>query len=126
MSQMNARFRAYSCYRFWNNSDITSCSTSLRSRKSSGLLSTAMDWICLVMATEFGRSPKLSKFTAGRGHHPAVFTWWVAGGGMKGGFVYGQSDEAGERVDENAVEHSPSGRRFTVADQGQPVIDLFA
>lgn len=105
-----------------------------------------LDSTLVVMATEFGRSPKLSEFTAGRGHHPAVFTWWVAGGGMKGGFVYGKSDEAGERVAEravtmpelnatiaqalgidlNAVEHSPSGRPFTVADKGQPVTELFA
>ena len=105
-----------------------------------------LDSTLVVMATEFGRSPKLSEFTAGRGHHPAVFTWWVAGGDMKGGFVYGKSDEAGERVAENAVtmpelnatiaqalgidlnavEHSPSGRPFTVADKGKPVIELFA
>jgi len=105
-----------------------------------------LDSTLVVMATEFGRSPRLSEFTAGRGHHPAVFTWWVAGGGMKGGFVYGQSDEAGERVAEhavtmpdfnatiahslgidlNAVEHSPSGRPFTAADKGQPVTELFA
>ena len=47
------------------------------------------------MATEFGRTPRISEVTAGRGHHPAVFTWWVAGGGMKGGYVYGKSDATG-------------------------------
>ncbi|MBL9083154.1 MAG: DUF1501 domain-containing protein [Planctomycetales bacterium] len=100
----------------------------------------------VVMATEFGRSPQLSTVTAGRNHHPAVFTWWAAGGGIKGGYVYGKSDDAAERVAENPVnmpdfnasvahavgidvakvEHSPSGRPFTVADNGQVIHDLFA
>ncbi len=100
----------------------------------------------VVMATEFGRSPQISNVTAGRGHHPAVFTWWLAGGGVKGGYVYGSSDEIGEHVSEKAVsmpdlnatiaqamgidlqhiEHSPSGRPFTLADKGQPVLELFA
>jgi hypothetical protein len=100
----------------------------------------------VVMATEFGRTPQISEVTAGRGHHPATFTWWVAGGGMKGGYVYGKSDKAGERIAENPVnmpdfnatiayamgidleqvEHSPSGRPFTVADKGKLIDDLFA
>ncbi len=100
----------------------------------------------VMMISEFGRTPKINEATAGRGHHPGVFTWWLAGGGTKGGYVYGKSDEIGERVadkpvtmpDFNAtvalatgmdlkhVEHSPSGRPFTVADKGQPVMDLFA
>jgi len=96
------------------------------------------------MATEFGRSPKIGSRGGGRGHHPAAFTWWLAGGGMKGGYAYGASDEAGERVadkpvtmpdfnatiaqtigmDLDKVLHSPSGRPFTVANKGQPVTDL--
>lgn len=107
-----------------------------------GLLSTTL----VVMATEFGRSPKISDVTAGRGHHPGVFTWWLAGGGVKGGYVHGKSDEIGEHVAEKPVtmpdlnatialslgidlqhiEHSPSGRPFTVADKGKPVTELFA
>ena len=100
----------------------------------------------VIMITEFGRTPKINEATNGRGHHPGVFTWWLAGGGVKGGYAYGQSDEIAERVadkpvtmaDFNAtvalalgmdlkhVEHSPSGRPFTVADKGQPVMELFA
>jgi uncharacterized protein (DUF1501 family) len=100
----------------------------------------------VVMATEFGRTPRLNEVTAGRGHHPAVFTWWLAGGGVKGGYVYGRSDASGDRVDEHPVtmpdfnatiahamgidlhrlEYSPSGRPFTVADKGEPVLELFA
>ena len=42
-----------------------------------GLLASTL----VVMATEFGRTPQISEVTAGRGHHPGVFTWWLAGGG---------------------------------------------
>ena len=100
----------------------------------------------VVMATEFGRTPRISNETAGRGHHPSVFTWWLAGAGMKGGYVHGSSDEIGERVGDKPVtmqdcnatigqamgidlqhiEHSPSGRPFTVADKGKPVVELLA
>jgi hypothetical protein len=99
----------------------------------------------VVMATEFGRTPRISNETAGRGHHPGVFTWWLAGAGVKGGYVHGSSDEIGERVAEKPVtmqdcnatiaqamgidlqhiEQSPSGRPFTVADKGKPLIELF-
>jgi hypothetical protein len=107
-----------------------------------GLLASTL----VVMATEFGRTPQISDETAGRGHHPGVFTWWLAGAGMKGGYVHGSSDEIGERVAEKPVtmqdcnatiaqamgidlqhiDHSPSGRPFTVADKGQPVMEVFA
>jgi hypothetical protein len=106
-----------------------------------GLLASTL----VVMATEFGRTPQISTVTAGRGHHPGVFTWWLAGSGVKGGYVHGQSDAIGEHVAENPVtmpdlnatvamalgmdishiEHSPSGRPFTVADKGRPVTALF-
>ena len=105
-----------------------------------------LDRTLVVMATEFGRSPRISEVTAGRGHHPAAFTWWMAGGGVKGGYVHGSTDEAGERVaaapvtmpDFNAtIAHalglpleaevrSPSGRPFTVAGDGRPLLSLFS
>jgi uncharacterized protein (DUF1501 family) len=100
----------------------------------------------VMMITEFGRTPQINEATAGRGHHPGVFTWWLAGGGMKAGFVYGESDAIGEKVADKPVtmpdfnatvaralgvylahtEHSPSGRPFTIADKGKPVMELFA
>ena len=99
----------------------------------------------VVLATEFGRSPKINN-VGGRDHHPEAFTWWVAGGGMKAGFVLGKSDDAGERVAERPVhmqdfnatiaqalgldlariKTSPSGRPFTVANDGEPIAELFA
>lgn len=107
-----------------------------------GLLTSTL----VMMITEFGRTPKINEATAGRGHHPGVFTWWLAGAGIKGGYVHGQSDDIAEHVadkpvtmpDFNAtvalamgmdlthIEHSPSGRPFTVADKGKPVMELFA
>jgi hypothetical protein len=106
-----------------------------------GLLSSTL----VVMATEFGRTPQFNEATAGRGHHPGVFTWWLAGAGIRGGYVHGKSNETAERVEENPttmqdfnatvayalgmdlqrIEQSPSGRPFTVADKGKPVVDLW-
>ncbi len=46
---------------------------------------------------EFGRTPTVQKGDGpkGRDHHPDGFTMWMAGGGVKGGFRYGQTDEFG-------------------------------
>ena len=37
------------------------------------------------------------------GHHAAVYSSWVAGGGFAGGKVYGESDDLGEQVARDAV-----------------------
>ena len=42
--------------------------------------------------TEFGRMP-CSQGAKGRDHNPFTFTSWLAGGGVKGGTTYGESDE---------------------------------
>ncbi len=39
----------------------------------------------------------------GRNHHPKAFTVWLAGGGAKGGFTYGSTDEFGYAPAENPV-----------------------
>ena len=67
----------------------------------SGLLETTM----IVMAGEFGRTPKLSTldkvfFKPGRDHWGAVQTAFFAGGGIRGGTVVGSSDEIGAYPDE--------------------------
>ena len=49
---------------------------------------------------EFGRTPT-SQGTNGREHHPHGYSIWLAGGGVKGGFVHGATDELGF----HAVEH---------------------
>jgi hypothetical protein len=59
-----------------------------------------LDETLVVWTTEFGRTPG-EDGPGGRGHHGAVFSSWLAGGGVKGGTVYGRSDDIGARVEEN-------------------------
>jgi len=58
----------------------------------------------VVWCTEFGRTPS-TKATAmdGRDHYKDAFTCWMAGGGVKGGYVHGATDEVGEKIVENPV-----------------------
>ena len=51
----------------------------------------------IVWGGEFGRTPMFQGKgrTAGRDHHIRCFTMWLAGGGIRGGTSYGQSDELG-------------------------------
>ena len=51
---------------------------------------------------EFGRKP-VEENGDGRGHHPQVFSVWMAGGGVRGGLTYGSSDEFGHSPAENPV-----------------------
>jgi hypothetical protein len=46
----------------------------------------------VLWTTEFGRMP-CNQGTVGRDHNPFVFTNWLAGGGVKGGVTFGDSDE---------------------------------
>ena len=66
--------------------------------KSRGLL----DDTLVIFGTEFGRTPA-AQGTDGRDHHPHAFTIWLAGGGVRGGMAYGQTDEFGYYVAENKV-----------------------
>jgi hypothetical protein len=64
----------------------------LQDLKSRGML----DETLVVWTTEFGRTPFNSAPNAsGREHHHWVYSSWMAGGGAKGGAVYGESDEYG-------------------------------
>ena len=54
----------------------------------------------IVWAGEFGRTPH-SAGRDGRDHHPEGFSVWLAGGGVKGGMVYGATDELGIHAVEN-------------------------
>ena len=57
-----------------------------------------------VWATEFGRSPATQGLNSpGRDHHPSAFTCFLAGGGVKKGFHYGESDEVGYFVAKDKV-----------------------
>ncbi|MCB1234379.1 MAG: DUF1501 domain-containing protein, partial [Verrucomicrobiae bacterium] len=99
----------------------------------------------VVLATEFGRTPEINQ-NEGRDHHPQAFTCLMSGGGVRGGRLWGKTDERGANVTEDKVSvpdlnatiayalglpldqvlYSPSKRPFTVADKGKPVAGLFA
>lgn len=118
----------------------TALSTLMADLEARGLL----DETLVVLATEFGRTPRINGNT-GRDHHPRCFSMLLAGGGIRGGQVYGVSDERGDAVgsghvgvpDFNAtiayalglplkqVITAPNGRPFTIADKGEPLVGLF-
>ncbi|MBM80474.1 MAG: sulfatase, partial [Planctomycetaceae bacterium] len=58
-----------------------------------------LDETLVVWGGEFGRTPTIQASTkgknVGRDHHTDGFTMWMAGGGVKGGFRYGATDEFG-------------------------------
>jgi hypothetical protein len=99
----------------------------------------------VVVATEFGRTPEIQpQNNNGRDHHPAAFSTLLAGGGIKGGAVHGETDRTANRVsrdpvtipDFNAtIAHalglphdlvimSPTRRPFKIADKGIPITSL--
>lgn len=55
------------------------------------------DETLVVWAGEFGRTPDTGNGD-GRDHHPFAFSIWLAGGGVKGGVTYGETDEVGDRL----------------------------
>ena len=100
----------------------------------------------VVVATEFGRTPTIkTEHSDGRDHHPGAFSCVLAGGGVKGGQKYGETDASGQKVKENEVSvqdfnatiayalglphdlvlMSPSKRPFKIADKGSPITSIF-
>ncbi len=61
-----------------------------------------LDETLVVIGGEFGRSPE-SQGSKGRDHHNLGFTMLMAGGGVKGGQIYGATDEIGLRAIEKPV-----------------------
>lgn len=64
--------------------------------KSRGLL----DETLVIFSGEFGRTPFVQG-TNGRDHNPYGFSLWLAGGGLKKGYIHGATDEYGYRVVQN-------------------------
>src|SRR5262249_27206799 len=71
----------------------------LKDLKSRGLL----DETLVVWAGEFGRTP-MAQGSNGRDHNPFGFTIWLAGGGIRGGTIYGATDEYGYYAVENKLQ----------------------
>jgi uncharacterized protein (DUF1501 family) len=103
-----------------------------------------LDETLVVLASEFGRTPVINR-NAGRDHHPLAFSVVMAGGGIRGGNVYGRTDENGHGVaqdpvtipdlnatiayacglDPRSVLYADSGRPFSVADEGKALTGVF-
>ena len=62
-----------------------------------------LDETLVVVAAEFGRSPKITRSNSGREHWPDCFSVLFAGGGIKGGQVYGETDADGKEVKDKPV-----------------------
>ncbi len=74
----------------------------LRDLKRCGLLDSTL----VIWGGEFGRTPTSQKsgdVYTGRDHNMQAFTSWMAGGGVRGGLSYGETDEFGHQVIENPV-----------------------
>jgi hypothetical protein len=114
----------------------------LEDLKQRGLLDTTL----IIWAGEFGRTP-FAQGADGRDHNPFGFSIWMAGGGVKGGTVYGATDEFGYKAVEKKVEmhdlhatmlyclgldHTRSTFRFSGRDmrltdvQGKVLFDILA
>lgn len=89
--------------------DITSCASYtdkasyalITDLKQRGLL----DETLVIWGGEFGRTPmaQSNKGDMGRDHHIKGFSMWLAGGGVKGGYSHGNTDELGYNAVENPV-----------------------
>ncbi len=66
-----------------------------------------LDDTLIVFAGEFGRTAygqgKLKRDNYGRDHHPRCFSAWLAGGGIKGGISYGETDDFSYNIANNPV-----------------------
>ncbi|MGV3533197.1 MAG: DUF1501 domain-containing protein [Chthoniobacteraceae bacterium] len=76
----------------------------IRDLKQRGLL----DDTLVIWGGEFGRTPMVENNPdagrkMGRDHHPQAFTMWMAGGGVKRGFVMGETDELGFHITQDRV-----------------------
>ncbi|WPR76792.1 DUF1501 domain-containing protein [Algoriphagus sp. NG3] len=110
-----------------------------------------LDETLVIWGGEFGRTNycqgKILVDNYGRDHHPRAFSIWMAGGGVKSGMVYGQTDEFGYNITENPVHvhdfqatvlhlmgidhermtYKHLGRRYRLTDvSGKVVKDLIA
>jgi hypothetical protein len=118
----------------------------IKDLKQRGLLDSTL----VVWGSEFGRTPLGENRTdgkpaTGRDHHPFAFTMFMAGGGLKGGLTYGQTDDIGWSVTRDPVHinylhatylhlfgldhlkltHRFQGRDFRLTDVGGNVVDAW-
>jgi hypothetical protein len=87
-----------------------SLATLLTDLEQRGLLARTL----VMVSSEFGRTPKING-TAGRDHWPKVFSVMLAGGGIKGGTIYGSSNATASEPDSDPV--GPADLAATVYQQ---------
>jgi hypothetical protein len=110
-----------------------------------------LDDTLVIWGGEFGRTSfsqgKLTPEGFGRDHHPGAYTTWMAGGGVKPGLVYGQTDDFAHNVVKDKVHvhdfqatllymlgidhekfiYKNEGRRYRLTDvHGQVIKDILA
>jgi hypothetical protein len=106
-----------------------------------------LDSTLVIWGGEFGRLPIVQKGGTGRDHNPHAFTTWMAGAGVKGGTLYGKTDEIGHKaivdrvsindlhatilhllgIDHKRLTYRYSGRDFRLTDvAGNVVKDILA
>lgn len=104
-----------------------------------------LDDTLVIWMGEFGRTPKISQHD-GRDHYPQAWSAVLAGGGVRAGQVYGETDAEGAKVTKDQVTvpnffatlatllhidptrelMSPVGRPISISEAGQPVRGLIA
>ncbi|MEM9586397.1 MAG: DUF1501 domain-containing protein [Planctomycetota bacterium] len=110
--------------------------------KSRGMLDSTL----VIWGGEFGRMP-ISQRGSGRDHNPNGFLMWMAGGGIRGGTQYGETDEIGYKavvnpvsvhdvhatilhlmgLDHKALTYTHNGRRYRLTDvAGNVIHDIIA
>jgi len=102
-----------------------------------------LDSTLVIVGTEFGRTPKINP-TSGRDHWPKVYSTVLAGGGIKRGLVYGESDATGSEpmtdpvsvenwaatiynlvgIDHKKILMAPGSRPVKIIDGGNPIKDI--
>lgn len=115
-------------------------STLLKELKDRNLLGSTL----VVCMGDFGRTPDING-NDGRDHYPGAWSAWMAGGGIRGGVVRGETDGEGRKVvkdptrvqdllasvadrlglDPTTEERTPMGRPIAVTDEGSRLTDLF-
>jgi len=79
------------------------CYALIQDLKQRGML----DDTLVILAGEFGRTiysqGKLTETDYGRDHHPRCFSLWMAGGGIKGGVVHGETDDFSYNITQDPV-----------------------
>jgi uncharacterized protein (DUF1501 family) len=71
-----------------------------------------LDETLMVVAVDFGRSPKITRSNKGREHWPECYCVWFAGGGIQDGQLYGKLDKIADRPARSHSRRALPSRRY--------------